>query len=335
MRCSRRWASSSRFSAAEELQPLLEFGADVAHRLLHPALGGHVVRGRVDAYALELADHLAAQRIDLVQRLDLVAEELDAHRAALFVGREDLDDVAAHAEGAAMEVVVVALVLDVDQLAQHAVALDGLALLEKRQHLEVDLGLAQAVDARDRRDDQDVVALEQGLGGRVAQLVDLVVDAGVLLDVGVGRGDVGLGLVVVVVGDEVTDRVVREQALELVVELRGEGLVGCDHQRGLVHVGHHVGHREGLARTGDAEQHLLAHAVAHVAGQRLDRGRLIALRTIAGDQPEDPFFAARQARARNKFSRLAPLPATRARRLIRRHSHVSLHRTWKIRAAKL
>ena len=193
-----------------------------------------------------------------------------------------------------MEVVVVALVLDVDQLAQHAVALDGLALLEKGQHLEVDLGLAQAIDARDRGDDQDVVALEQGLGGRVAQLVDLVVDAGVLLDVGVGGGNVGLGLVVVVVGDEVADRVVREQALELVVELGGERLVGRDHQRRLVHVGDHVGHREGLARAGDAEQHLLAHAVAHVAGQRLDRGGLIALRTIAGDQPEDPFFAARQ-----------------------------------------
>ena len=244
--------------------------------------------------ALELADHLAAQRIDLVQRLDLVAEELDAHRAALFVGGEDLDGVAAHAEGAAMEVVVVALVLDVDQLAQHAVAIDSLALLEKRQHLEVDLGLAEAVDAGNRGDDQNVVAFEQRLGGRVAQLVDLVVDAGVLLDVGVGRRDVGLGLVVVVVGDEVADRVVGKEALELVVELRGERLVGRDHQRWLVHVGDHVGHREGLARAGHAEQHLLTYAVAHVLRQCFDRGRLVALRTIAGDQSEDPLFAARQ-----------------------------------------
>ena len=99
------------------------------------------------------------------------------------------------------------------------------------QHLEVDFGLAQSVDAGDRGDDQHVVALKQRLGRRVAQLVDLVVDARVLLDIRVGRGNVGLGLVVVVVGDEVADRVFREQALELVVELRGEGLVGRDHQR--------------------------------------------------------------------------------------------------------
>ncbi len=78
------------------------------------------MRGGINRDALELADHLAAQRIDLVERLDLVAEEFDPHRAVFFVGREDLDRVAAHAKSAAMEIVIVALVLDIDQLAQHA-----------------------------------------------------------------------------------------------------------------------------------------------------------------------------------------------------------------------
>ena len=56
--------------------------------------------------------------------------------------------------------------------------------------------------------------------------VDLVVDERVLLDVGVRLGDVGLGLVVVVVGDEVLDRVLREERLELAVQLGGQRLVG-------------------------------------------------------------------------------------------------------------
>ena len=42
----------------------------------------------------------------------------------------------------------------------------------------------------------------------MAEPVDVVVARAVLLDVEVGLGDVGLGLVVVVVGDEVLDRVV-------------------------------------------------------------------------------------------------------------------------------
>ena len=116
-----------------------------------------------------------------------------------------------------MKIVVVALILDIHQLAQHLVAIDASRLFEKHHHLEVDLRLAEAVDARDRRDDQNVVALEQRLGRGMAQLVDFVVDARVLLDEGVGRGNVGFGLIVVVVRDEVADRVFGEEALELVV----------------------------------------------------------------------------------------------------------------------
>ena len=49
------------------------------------------------------------------------------------------------------------------------------------------------------------------LGGGEAQLVELVVDGGFLFDVDVARRDVGFGLVVIVIADEVLDRVVGEE----------------------------------------------------------------------------------------------------------------------------
>ena len=55
--------------------------------------------------------------------------------------------------------------------------------------------------------------VQQRMGRRVPELVDVLVDEQILLDVGVRGGDVCLRLVVVVVADEVLDRVVREQAL--------------------------------------------------------------------------------------------------------------------------
>ncbi len=76
-----------------------------------------------------------------------------------------------------------------------------------------------------RRDHDDVAPGEQRVGRRVPQPLDLVVDRGVLLDVGVRLRDVRLGLVVVVVGDEVLDRVVGQQLAELVGQLRGQRLV--------------------------------------------------------------------------------------------------------------
>ena len=108
------------------------------------------------------------------------------------------------------EVHVVALVLHVDELAQDRALVVRLArLAATRSLLAVLLGRAQAVDARHRRDHDDVAPGEQRRRGRVAQPVDLVVDRAVLLDVGVARRDVRLGLVVVVVADEVLDPVLR------------------------------------------------------------------------------------------------------------------------------
>ena len=78
--------------------------------------------------------------------------------------------------------------------------------------------------------------VQQRVRRRVAHAVDLVVDERVLLDVRVRRGDVRLGLVVVVVADEVLDGVVGEELLELAVELRRQRLVVRDDQRGPLHV---------------------------------------------------------------------------------------------------
>ena len=83
------------------------------------------------------------------------------------------------------------------------------------------------------------------------QSVDLLVDAGVLLNEGVCVGDVRLRLIVIVVGDEIFHRVVREKLLELRTELGGQRLVVSQHQRRTLHPFDDLGHGEGLAAAGD------------------------------------------------------------------------------------
>ena len=86
--------------------------------------------------------------------------------------------------------------------------------------------------------------------------IDLVVHRRVLLDVRVARGHVRLGLVVVVIGDEVLDSIVGEELLELVGELRSKRFVRREHEGWSLHLLDGPGDRRALARTGDAQQRL-------------------------------------------------------------------------------
>ncbi len=212
-------------------------------------------------------------------RLDLVAPEVDAH-GVVGIRREHVERVAAHAERAAFQLVVVAVVLDVDELVDDVVAIHLLLLVHEHGHARVVHRAADAVDARHRGHHDAVAPRQQGRRGRMAQLLHLLVDGGVLLDEGVGRGDVGLGLVVVVVADEVHHRVVREELLQLAGQLGRERLVRRHDQRGLLHGLDGLRHRERLARARHAQKRLVAQALLDPAGQLLDGLRLVARRLV-------------------------------------------------------
>ena len=53
----------------------------------------------------------------------------------------------------------------------------------------------------------------------------MCVDRGILFDIGIGGGDIGLRLVIIVVGDKVLNGIVREKFAHFAVELGGQGLV--------------------------------------------------------------------------------------------------------------
>ena len=74
----------------------------------------------------------------------------------------------------------------------------------------------------------------------------------ILLDIGVAGGDVGLRLVVIVIGNEILHRRVGEEPLELGTELSRQGLVVSEDQRGLLDPLYDLGHGVGLAGAGDA-----------------------------------------------------------------------------------
>ena len=267
-------------------EPLGQLLLDHLNGLEHGLPGGHIVALGIDGDAPHPLDHLAGERVEDTDFLHLVIEQLDAHRLFLFFRRENVDHIAPHPVGGAAEIHFVAGVLQLRQPPQQLALVDMITTHQVQHHGVVAGRVAQTVDGGHGGNNDGVLALENGLGGRQPHLLDLLVYRGILLDEGIGAGHVGFRLVVVVVGDEVLHRILREELLELPVQLRRQRLVGCHDDGGPAGLLDHIGHGEGLARPGYPQQRLVAEAVLQALHQ-LGNGRgLVAGRLVIGMELE-------------------------------------------------
>ncbi len=230
-----------------------------------------------------MRQQLAGQRVEGDDLLDGVAEQRDPVGAVL-VGRVDFEHIAAHPERPRREVDVIAGVLNLHQTAQHGLAPDFTADVDFEDRVRPRLGIARSVNARDRGDDNHVLAREQGGFRGDAQPLDLLVDVGLFLDVKVVARHIRFRLIIVVVAHVVFDRVAREELLELGVKLRRERLVVGEDQRRALSLLDDLGDGEGLAGAGRAEQNLVVITLVQPLDQLGNRGGLIARRLELGYQ---------------------------------------------------
>ena len=270
----------------EGRQAFQQFLPDVGRGPLEVVLGGDEVAGRIDDGLAHFRQYVPGQRIHLAHGVDVITEKFDTQGPLVMVGGDDLQHVPAHTKRAAMEVIVVAFVLDFHQTGDEGIHGHMLPHFHRDDHAGIEFGRAQAVDAGDRSHDDHIAPGEQGMGRGMAQFVDIVVDGRIFLDVGVRGGHIGFRLVVVVITDEILHSVLREKFAELVVELGGQRLVGGQHQRRTAATGNDIGHGEGLAGAGHAQQYLFRHTGFQIGHQGIDGLRLVTCGDIGAMELE-------------------------------------------------
>ena len=167
------------------VERLLQLGLDAGDGLVQRGARGDIVAGGIDGDLGEVGGLPAGQGVELLEGFQLVAEQLHPPGPVLHVDGEDLQHITALAEHAAVEIEVVALVLERDQVGAELGLIDLVADLQGEGHGRIGLDRADAVDAADRGHDDDVVPLEDRPRRRVAHAVDLLVYGAVLLDVGI------------------------------------------------------------------------------------------------------------------------------------------------------
>ncbi len=249
---------------------------DLDHGRVDPVAGGDEDIGGIDGHAIELREPLAGHGVDGMDLFDGVAPLHDAI-GFISVGHVHVHRIPRHAECASAEFDVVPGVEAVDELIEQFLPRQVFALLDL-DGIGVEVGgVPDPVETGYGADDDDVVPPgEQRAGGAEPQFLNLVVDGEVFLDVGVGGGEVGFGLVVVVVGDEVFDGVLGEKSAEFAIKLCGEGLVVAEHEGGFAELPDDVGHGKGLPGAGDAQQGVMPCPVLQRTNQSGDRFGLVA-----------------------------------------------------------
>ena len=83
----------------------------------------------------------------------------------------------------------------------------------------------------------------------MTKLVNLIIDRAIFLDISIARWHIGFWLVVIVVRDEILDRILWKEFLELPIELSRQRFIVGDDQGRLIDLGNDLAHGIGLPRT--------------------------------------------------------------------------------------
>ena len=155
----------------------------------------------------------------------------------------------------------------------------------------------------------------------MAHSVNLFVDLAFFLNERVRARDIGLGLVVIVIADEILDRIIGEKVFELPIKLSCQGLVMGKYDCGALCFFNHLGHGEGLARASCPQQNLVAIPICYGGCKLSNRAGLVACGGKFG--LHDKTFAAFELFACQTIAIGAPLARGRSAWQIG-------HRAWRI-----
>ena len=187
-----------------------------------------------------------------------------------------------------MQFHLIARVLQFSQTPQDDTLVRRFTPHQVQHHAQIGTRITEAVDGGHSGDDDRIGAFQQRLGRRQSHLLDMLVDRGVLLDVGIRGRHIGLGLIVIVIGDEIFNCIVRVQPAHFSVELGGQRLVGSQNNGRPLDRLNDIGDGEGLARAGHTQQGLVSQAIIQSLDERCNGLRLIAGRLHRRYQLEFP-----------------------------------------------
>ena len=204
---------------------------------------------RKDCNVSQLQLRLPRQSVNLCNPIHFIPEKFHPVGFTSRICRKNLHYISPHPKGSPVKIHIIAGILNIDQLVNHLIPVFYHAGPKRNHHLLIINRRAQPINTGHRGHNNHISAFRKCRRSRMAQLINLIIDCRVLLYICVGRGNIGLRLVVVVVRDKILDCILREELLKLAVKLGCQSFIVCDNQGRLIQSLNDISHGKGLSGT--------------------------------------------------------------------------------------
>ena len=160
---------------------------------------------------------LPCQHVNFGNTVNLIPEKLHTHSRLPTVSRKNLQHIPPHPKCPPVEIHIIAGILRVNQPSDYLIPIPAHARAQGYHHLLKILWLAKPINAGHAGNNNHVLTLNQRCCGRKPKLVYLLIDRGILGNVGIRRRNISLRLVIIIVGHKILHCILREVLLELAV----------------------------------------------------------------------------------------------------------------------
>ena len=167
------------------LQTLSQFNFNVIAGSVDVILCLGIAAGREDiVYGIGIQD-LTIDRVNLTDPVDLIFKQFYSENVTVRVTQGNVNDISPDSEGTSLEIHVITAVLTVNEKLDQFPSVDLLTGLDGKEHVPVLIRVTGSVDAGNGSHDDGIAVFQDSIISSQSQHVQLVIDHGVLLNVGI------------------------------------------------------------------------------------------------------------------------------------------------------
>ena len=229
---------------------------------------------------LSRSDDFACQHIYFRNAIDFIPEKFHTNGMLRGADRENFDHIPTDTKRTSFKIQIIAVILHFHQGAQDFIPVLLHAGAQGKHHAIVFLGVTQTINTGNAGNNNDILSLHQRRRGGMAQLINFIIDRGILFDIGIRTWYIRFGLIIIIIADEILHRIFGEELLQLVIKLCRKGFIVCNDQGWLLDFLNDICHGKGFAGARNPQQSLEFQALLEALRNFFNRLRLITGRFI-------------------------------------------------------